>query len=254
VRLTASNIGSSIADNNITVTNGTQVTANIAVTSTTSLAFSGNPPAATISLSGAASSGVQPLSYSWSVTAQPSGATTLSTITTGASTSTLTAKATGTYQVRLIVTDAALNSATAFSNFSVTPSLGTTFAAMTTNFVSFGCTGCHSTGNPAAADPANNSGTAANGIRPSWENVNDVNGKTLWQRVFQRVVPGNTARSLMILNPRDANSVNNDNPIGAGFATPHGGGCQTNFGCGVGDSSRLTIFSNWVLDGGPPGN
>jgi hypothetical protein len=256
IQLTASNIGSSTVPNFITISNGTPVTASISVTSSTSLVFGGNPPQATVSLSGTASTGVLPLTYAWSVTAQPSGATTNSTVTSGASTSTLTAKATGSYTIQLKVTDATATTATTTSIFSVTPFRGTTFATMTADFASFGCVGCHSffsgfNNNP---DPAtNNTGNTTNNFRPSWEDLSDVNGKTLWQRVFQRVVPGNAARSLILLNPQNINNGFNDNPIGAGYTTPHGGGCQTNFGCGIGDSSRLTIFSNWVLDGAPPG-
>jgi len=271
VQLTASNIASSSVTHSVTVGNGTPVVANIVANSGTNPAarsFSGGIPGtgtagtATISLDGNGSSGVQPLTFAWSITgvgtSQPdqiNGPASLSSTTAAAPT--LTVRATGSYTVRLQVTDAASNTAATTNTFSVTPANGTTFAAMTSNFANFGCTGCHFfnaslNNNP---DPAtNNTGTTTNLFRPSWEDVNDVNGKTLWRRVFQRVFPGNTARSLIILNPRDANSVNNDNPIGAGYTTPHGGGCQTNFGCGVGDSSRLTIFQSWVLDGGAPGN
>jgi hypothetical protein len=246
VQLTASNIGSNTTTppHSITVTNGTAVTANIAVTSSTSLIFSGNPPAATVSLSGAASSGVQPLSYAWSVTLQPSGATTSSTVTTGASTSTLTAKATGAYQIQLIVTDAALNTATAFSNFTVTPSRLTTFAAMTTLLSNgaggIGCTSCHSgTGNPAINS----------GIAPSWANVLGADGSSLWQRVFARAINGNSATfNTLLLNPRNVTDATY-NPNG------HGGGCQTGFGCDTTTgSANRTSFENWTQDGSPPGN
>jgi hypothetical protein len=247
VQLTASNIGSNSATHSITVGNGTPVVANIVVNGAVNPAvrtFTGGNPAtgaaatASVSLDGNASSGVQPLSFAWSVTSQPdstNGAATLSSTTTAAPT--LTVRATGSYTVRLQVTDSASNTAATTNTFSVTPTNGTTFATMTSNFVSLGCTGCHSTGNPAAADPANNSGSP-----PSWENVNDVNGKTLWRRVFQRVVVGNPSSSLLYQNPT------NSDPLG------HGGGCRPGFGCDATGSANATTFSNWITSGGPPGN
>jgi|SRR6266704_1239711 len=117
---------------------------------------------------------------------------------------------------------------------------------MTGLFSSLGCTGCHSGG---GANPANNSGTP-----PDWTTTIGSDGSTLWRRVFQRVVVGNTGRSLIILNPQNANNGFNDNPIIAPFTTPHGGGCRPGFGCDASGTANLTTFSNWVLDGGPPGN
>jgi hypothetical protein len=246
VQLTASTATSSSITHDITVTNGTPVTSSISVTSTTALAFSGNPPFAFVSLSGAASSGVQPLSYAWSITAQPTGAVVASAITTGASTSTLTARATGSYQVRLIVTDAAFNTATAFSNFTVTPSRGTTFATMTTLLGpvasgGIGCTGCHVAANN---NPAINSGTA-----PSWVNATANDGSSLWQRVSARAFNGSsTTFNTLVLNPQNIADPT-FNPGG------HGGGCQPLFGCGNGvGSANLTTFENWTQDGSPPGN
>jgi hypothetical protein len=112
---------------------------------------------------------------------------------------------------------------------------------MTSLFSSLGCTSCHSTGNPAAADPANNSGS-----QPSWENVPDVNGKTLWRRVFQRIAVGAPASSLLLLNPEDVTNATNPNG--------HGGGCRPGFGCDATGSANATTFSNWITNGGPPGN
>ena len=235
VQVTASNIGSSSVTHAITVGNGTPVVANI-------VANGGVNPAATVSLNGNGSSGVQPLTFAWSVTSQPdsaNGAASFSSTTAAAPT--LTVRATGSYTVRLQVTDTASNTAATTNTFSVTPTNGTTFATMTSNFVNLGCTGCHSTGNPAAADPANNSG-----IQPSWENVNDVNGKTLWRRVFQRVAVGAPSSSLMLLNPQNVTNGINTNG--------HGGGCRPGFGCDATGSANATTFSNWINDGGPPGN
>ena len=130
VRFTASNIGSSTTSHNITVTSGTPVAASIAV-GATARTFTGNPPAATVSLSGSASSGALPLSYAWSITAEPDVTNYPALITTGAVTSTLTVKATGSYTVRLDVTDAALSSSFTTSTFTVTPSRGTTFSTVT---------------------------------------------------------------------------------------------------------------------------
>ena len=235
VRLTASNIGSSTATHNISVISGTPVTANIAV-GATARTFTGNPPSATVSLNGGASSGALPLSYAWSITAQPDSINYPASITTGSVTSTLTVKATGSYTVQLQVTDGAANSTTSQSTFSVTPTNGTTFQTMTT--ILGGCGGCHSYAAGATnPDPVNNSG-----LRPSWANENDSNGKTLWQRVFQRVISGNPGSSLLYQNPT------NTDPGG------HGGGCQSGFGCGIGGSGNDTSFSNWITDGAPPGN
>jgi hypothetical protein len=257
VQFTASTVTSKTVTHTIKVAENPPVPS-ISVTSGTAVTFTGNPPFASISLSGS-STGIPPFSFAWSIDAEPGGAVVPSSITSGASTSTLFPRETGQYTVRLTVTDNTGAVGAATSTFTVAPFRGTTFANMTQNFIDYGCTGCHQffsgfNNNP---DPAtNNTGTTTNLFRPSWENVNDSNGKTLWQRVFQRTISGNTARSLIILNPRNANDSGfNDNPNGAGYTTPHGGGCQFDFGCGSGpDTSRLTIFQNWVLDGGPPGN
>jgi hypothetical protein len=93
------------------------------------------------------------------------------------------------------------------------------------------------------------------GLAPSWQNVNDVNGKTLWRRVFQRVDLVTSTNSLLLLNPSNTN--NGSNPGG------HGGGCRPGFNingfavpgvCPDSSTANYTTFQNWILDGGPPGN
>jgi mono/diheme cytochrome c family protein len=255
VQLIASTVTSSTSTvHSITVANGTPVVASIVANggvNPASRSFTGGNPAtglastATVSLNGSASSGVLPLAFAWSVTAQPdstNGAASLSSTT--AASPTLTVRATGSYTVRLQVTDAANNTNATTSTFSVTPQRGTTFATMTADFVNFGCTGCHSFINGATnPDPANNSGN-----RPSWALENDSNGKTLWRRAFQRtdLGAGTSADSLLLLNPSNTTDAT-FNPNG------HGGGCYSGFIC-TGGSANYTTFQNWILDGAPPGN
>src|SRR5256885_7041234 len=83
-------------------------------------------------------------------------------------------------------------------------------------------------------NPANNSGTP-----PDWTTTIGSDGSTLWRRAFQRVVVGAPASSLLLLNPENVN---------------HGGGCRPGFGCDATGSANATTFSNWITDGGPPGN
>jgi hypothetical protein len=245
VQLTASTIGSSTTPvHGVTVGNGTPVVSNIVVNggiNPAARSFTGGNPAngtaatASVSLNGNGSSGVQPLSFLWSITSQPdstNGAASFSSTTAAAPT--LTVRATGSYTVRLQVTDAAANTAATTNTFSVTPANGTTFATMTGLFVSLGCTGCHSGGGP---NPANNSGTP-----PDWTTTIGSDGSTLWRRAFQRVVVGNPGASLLLENP------NNTDPNG------HGGGCRPGFGCDATGSANATTFSHWITDGGPPGN
>jgi hypothetical protein len=261
VQLTASNIGSSSVTHSIGISSGTPVVASIVVNSgltPVARSFSGGNPAtgvastASVVLDGGGSSGALPLTFSWSILSQPdstNGAATLSSTT--ASTPTLTVRATGSYQVQLQVTDSAANTNATTNTFSVTPARGITFAtlgATTTGlFTTLTCTSCHF---GTAADPANNSGLA-----PSWQNVNDVNGKTLWRRVFQRVDLVTSANSLLLLNPSNTN--NAINPGG------HGGGCRPGFNinnfavpgvCPDASTANYTTFQNWILDGSPPGN
>lgn len=248
VKLTVSNIASSSTIHTFAVTSGTPVGANIVVNNGTTPISRGfntgaNPAAlipgtASVPLSSSGSTGVLPLSFSWSITAQPdstNGAATLSSTTAAAPT--LTVRATGFYTVRLDVTDAANSTTFTTNTFRVVPTNGTTFSTMTGLFGSIGCTGCHSYVNGATnPDPANNSG-----LRPSWALENDSNNKTLWQRVFQRILIGNPTGSLLYENP------NNSDPAG------HGGLCQPGFPC-AGSTVNSAQFSSWITDGGPPGD
>jgi hypothetical protein len=239
IQLTASTVnGSTSSIHNITVGNGTPVVSNI-VANGGARSFTGGNPAngtaatASVSLNSTGSSGVQPLTFAWSILSEPdstNGPASLSSTTAAAPT--LTVRATGSYTVRLQVTDAASNTAATTSTFSVTPANGTTFATMTGLFSSLTCTGCHFGG---GVNPANNSGTA-----PDWTTTIGSDGSTLWRRVFQRVVVGNPAGSLLLQNPSNTD--------------PHGGGCRPGFGCDATGSANATTFSHWITDGGPPGN
>jgi len=140
--------------------------------------------------------------------------------------------------VLLQVTDAASNTAATTNTFSVTPANGTTFATMTGLFSSLACTSCHSGG---GLNPVNNSGTP-----PDWTTTIGSDGSTLWRRAFQRVAVGAPASSLLLLNPENVTNGINSNG--------HGGGCRPGFGCDATGSANATTFSNWITDGGPPGN
>lgn len=252
VNLNVSNISSSNTTHTINVTSGTPVSASIVVnggTTPVARSFTGGAPAsgtastASVALNGTGSAGVLPLSYAWSITNQPdstNGPASLSSAS--ASAPTLTVKATGSYTVKLTITDAALSTTFTTSTFSVTPARGTTFSTMSGLFTSIGCTGCHSYAAGATnPDPANNSN-----VPPSWAAELDSNGKTQWKRIFQRTDLVTSTSSLLLLNPSNNSTSPNTNG--------HGGGCQNGFGCGVGTSANYTSFQNWILDGAPPGN
>ena len=260
VTLTASNINSQSVTHTIVVQNGSPAVANIGVGNTAGLTFrspvasqtfgaggyltgsltSATAGAASVALNSTGSSGAGTLSYQWAITSQPdstNGPASLSSATAAAPT--LTVKATGSYQIRLIVTDQALQTDTKFANFTVTPNRGTTFANITTllgNSPGLGCIGCHAgTGNP-----ANNSGTA-----PDW--TSPGSGGTLWFRLLQRIDLITSSNSLLLLNPSNTTNATN--------TTPHGGGCQTGFGCDASSgTANYTTIQNWILDGAPPGN
>jgi hypothetical protein len=246
VQFTASTVTSQTVTHTIKVAENPPVPS-ITVTSGTSVSFSGNPPFAQISLSGS-STGIAPLSFAWSIDTAPGGSTVASSITTGSATSTLTARATGQYTVRLTVTDNAGGVGATTSTFTVAPSLGTTFATMAGDFSSFGCNGCHVAAN---GNPLNNSG-----IAPSWVTDGTNAGNVLlWQRVLQRVILGASLNnSLLLLNP------SNTDPGG------HGGGCRPGFNnlgnaanvspnfCPDTSSANYTAFRNWIVNGAPPGN
>jgi len=123
--------------------------------------------------------------------------------------------------------------------FTVTTTQGFTFASLRSAFVNLNCNGCHffdpantNNNNP---DPAPNSGNP-----PSWENLADSNGKTLYQRVRDRVNLGTPASSSLVLNPAN-------NPAGS-----HGGGCRDGFGCNATGTANYDNFLNWIEDGAPP--
>jgi hypothetical protein len=93
----------------------------------------------------------------------------------------------------------------------ITVSANSTFAAVVRPvFVARGCTGCHANGNPATFVGVNT------GVAPSWENVNDTAGNTLYQRVLARVNTGTPASSLLLLNPLGSSAAPNTNGHGGG--------------------------------------
>jgi hypothetical protein len=144
----------------------------------------------------------------------------------------------GTYTVQLFVDNGALSTGTAVSK-TITVSANSTFAQVSAVFtnVNYGCTGCHAFGigyanNP---DPAVNSG-----IPPSWQSPNDSNGKTLYQRVLDRVNLGSPASSLLLLNPLNSSVSPNTNG--------HGGG---QLFTDENDTAYVT-FLTWIIGNAPP--
>jgi PKD repeat protein len=209
--------------------------------------FTGGTPAATIALdsSGSTTPPATTLTRTWSIISSPNlsavspGVQSASLSSTSAVSPTLTVRATGSYTIRLTV-DNGLSTDQIDRTFTVTPAQGYSFANLRSAFGTLGCTGCH-VFTPAYndPDPAANSGT-----EPSWENANDSNGKTLYERVRDRVNLGTPASSLLVLNP----SNNSTAPNGNG----HGGGCQASFGCAADGSTNYDSFLNWIEDGAPP--
>jgi len=184
-----------------TLTNGATTTPSAACT------WAGNPFNATIGLSGSAT-GTGTLTFQWSILAgSPAGA---SFTNSTASTTTLNIVNDGTYGVRLFVDNGGLSTGTTVDK-TITVSANSTFAAVVGPvFVARGCTGCHANGNPATFVGVNT------GIAPSWENVSDTAGNTLYQRVLARVNTGTPASSLLLLNPLGSSAAPNTNGHGGG--------------------------------------
>jgi len=184
-----------------TLTNGATTTPSAACT------WAGNPFNATIGLSGSAT-GTGTLTFQWSILAgSPAGA---SFANSTASTTTLNIVNDGTYGVRLFVDNGGLSTGTTVDK-TITVSANSTFAAVVRPvFVARGCTGCHANGNPATFVGVNT------GIAPSWENVSDTAGNTLYQRVLARVNTGTPASSLLLLNPLGSSAAPNANGHGGG--------------------------------------
>jgi hypothetical protein len=230
------NVSSSAAvtTSRCTVTSGTGATPSASCT------WAGSPYNATIDLT-ANAAGPGTLTYQWSVTGGPSG----SSITNGSSSSaTLNIVKTGTYTVQLFVDNGALSAGTTVTK-NITVTANRTFAANVVpvfSNVSYGCTGCHAFSwggnNP---DPSTNSG-----IPPSWvSGETDSNGKTLYQRVFDRINTATPVRSLLLLNPLNVNNGFNDNPVVAPNVTVHGGGQLFS---DENDAAYIT-FLTWIVGG-----
>jgi PKD repeat protein len=200
--------------------------------------WAGSPFNATIALT-ASASGPGTLTYQWSVTSGPSG----SSITNSTSQSaTLNIVNDGSYTVQVFVDNGALSTGTTVTK-TITVTANRTFTQVSAVFTDpvYLCTGCHSYANGAAnPDPATNSGLA-----PSWANELDSNGKTLYQRVRDRVNLGTPDRSLLLLNPLNVNNGFNDNPIIPPNLTPHGGGTMF---ADTNESGYIT-FLTWIIGG-----
>jgi PKD repeat protein len=182
-----------------TVTGGATATPSAACT------WAGNPFNATIGLSGSAT-GIGTLTYQWSLFSGPAG----SSFTNSTSpTATLNIVNDGVYVVRLFVDNGALSTGT-IVNKTITVSANRTFTQVSAVFINRGCTGCHASGNPAIAVGVNT------GSAPSWENVNDTNGDSLYTRVVARVNVGAPASSLLVLNPLGSSVSPNLNGHGGG--------------------------------------
>ncbi|MBI3530045.1 MAG: hypothetical protein HY067_19025 [Betaproteobacteria bacterium] len=242
IMLTVSNIGSSNTTHSIIVTSGTPVAANIVVSGGASQtrSFSGGTPSSgtpstatvPVSLNSTGSNGLLPLTFAWSITSQPDGTNGAASFSNASSSApTLTIRATGSYTVRLDVTDAASNTTFTTSTFSIAPSNGITFSTVAGTFpsVSPACTGCHS---GSGADPG------VGGGAPSWQNVTGSDGRTLWGRVIRRVNLGTASSSLLLVCPN----------AGCGAM-----GAQTPFSS-TASGSNYDNFLKWIQDGAPPGN
>jgi len=301
VTLTAFGIGSSSITNAVTIADGTtSVVANLASTATPQAVVFGTAGSpgnltvptyndyitggffanisvavvvATVSLNGSASTTpAGTLSYSWCLSSQPdvtrfpaSTAVCPSQTSSGTSaTTTMTARATGSYTVQLTVTNG-LSSNTISKVVAVNPFSGVKFSDFTGTsdngfFNTIGCSSCHFHG---AANtyynPFSNNPNGGGWEPPQWENMTGIDGTTLYERVRQRVNLATSTNSLLLLNPsNDPSTTINTNG--------HGGGCLPGFniwGVGAGvapyfcpDTSRANYdnFRNWILDGAPPGN
>ena len=207
------------------VTNGTSASPSAACT------WAGNPFNATIGLS-ANASGAGTLSYQWSVTSGPSGSTISNSTSASA---TLNIVNDGIYTVQVFVDNGALSTGTTVSK-TISVSANGTFTQVKAIFNgALGCTGCHSYANGATnPDPAANSGLA-----PSWASENDSNGKTVYQRVIDRINLGSPASSLLVLNPLGSSAAPNTNG--------HGGG---QLFTDENDANYIT-FLTWIIGGAP---
>ncbi len=295
VTLTAFGIASSSVTQGILVADGTaSVVANLANTNTPQAVtfsatgsnltvptyndlvtggFAGNISVAivgaSVSLNGSASTTppATTLSYSWCLSSQPdqarfpaSIAVCPSTTSSGTSaTTTLSARATGSYTVQLTVTNG-LSSHSISKVVQVNPFRGVRFSNFTGTsdngyFSTIGCSGCHFYGVANTYyNPVSN-----NGWNPQWENMTGIDGTTLYERVRQRVNLAVSTNSLLLLNPSHDQGVTIN-------TNGHGGGCLPGFNIwGVAanvapyfcpDTSRANYdnFNNWILDGAPPGN
>ena len=302
VTLTAFGIGSSSVTQGIQISDGTaSVVASLANTATPQAltfsatgsnltiptyndyitnTFAGNVVVpivgASVSLNGSASTTppATTLSYSWCVSTQPdqarfpaSIAVCPATTSSGTSaTTTMTARATGSYTVQLTVNNG-LSSHSISKVVQVNPFRGVRFSDFTGTsndgyFNSIGCSGCHFHGTP-RYNPFSNNPNGSGFEPPQWENMTGADGTTLYERVRQRVNLGTPASSLLVLNPTNTTSVLN--PIVGLNSTGHGGGCLPGFniwgeaafgahGCPDTSQANYNNFLNWIQDGAPPGN
>lgn len=212
-----------------TVSNGTTATPSASCT------WSGSPPVATIALSSTAS-GPGTLTYLWSVSG-PAGASITNSTSASA---TLNIANDGVYTVSLFVDNGALSTGTTVVK-TVTVTANATFTQVKAVFTNptYSCAsiGCHSIGSPPAFVAVNA------GLAPSWDDVDDANGNSLYQRVVARatVNDGTVYNNLLVMNPLDITAAPNLNG--------HGGG---QLFTGTSDAAYIT-FITWII-GGTPNN
>lgn len=235
--VTGTNPANTDTDNNdITITNGNGASVAVIANSTTASLNFTNPsvpstagiPASTLSLSSAGSSSGGGVTYSWSITSQPAAATgsyvaTLSS--SSAANPTLTVHRIGAYDLELSV-DNGSGAVVATKTITVGVPANRTFTnvkAVLTNPAE--CNSCHDLGSTAFVP--------VGGGQPSWTNVSDGSGNTLYQRVAARADLTNPAQSLLVDCPS-----NGCRTMGSGHT-----------GFGGGDFSNYNLFLDWIIGG-----
>lgn len=231
----------SSATNNITIGSASAASAAAIATSATQTVAFTNPsvpstagiPAGTVSLDSTGSSSGGGVTYAWSITSQPGTATgsyvaTLSS--TSAANPTLTVHRAGSYDLRLSV-DNGTGAAVATKTITVqVPVASRSFAAVKAVLTNPAeCNACHDLGATAFVP--------VGGGQPSWTDVNDLSGNSLYQRAAARADDlTNPAASLLVTCP-----ANGCRTMGTGHT-----------GFGGGDFGNYNLFLNWIIGGTPP--
>jgi PKD repeat protein len=189
-------------------------------------------PAGTVSLDSTGSSSGGGVTYTWAITSQPGTATgsylgALSS--TSAANPTLTVHRAGSYDLQLTV-DNGTGPAVATKTITVAvPVASRSFAAVKAVVTSpAACNACHDLGSTAFVP--------LGGGQPSFTDINDLSGNSLYTRVAARADLTNPATSLLVDCP-----ANGCRTMGSGHA-----------GFGGGDFSNYNLFLNWIIGGTPP--